>query len=76
MTTDTTSMTPSDKMERYRNKLRAAGLRPVQIWVADTRAPGFAEECRRQSRLVSENFGEQEVMEFLEEAQDLSEWND
>jgi hypothetical protein len=26
----------------------------VQIWVPDTRLPGFAEECRRQSRLVTE----------------------
>jgi hypothetical protein len=28
--------------------MRAADLRPVQMWVADTRAPGFAEDCRRQ----------------------------
>ncbi|MCP5407695.1 MAG: antitoxin MazE family protein [Chromatiaceae bacterium] len=69
-------MTPSEKMQRYRNKLRAAGLRPVQVWVADTRAPGFAEECRRQSRLVSEHASEQDIMEFLENAQDVSEWND
>jgi hypothetical protein len=34
--------------------MRAAGLRPVQIWVPDTRRPGFAGECRRQSRLVAE----------------------
>ena len=32
---------------------RDAGLRPVQIRVSDTRRPGFAEECRRQSRLVA-----------------------
>jgi len=25
----------------------------VQIWVPDTRAPGFAEECRRQCRLLA-----------------------
>jgi hypothetical protein len=25
----------------------------VQIWVPDTRRPGFTEECRRQSRLVA-----------------------
>ena len=31
-----------------------AGLRPVQIWVPDTRRPDFAEECRRQSLLVDE----------------------
>jgi hypothetical protein len=29
------------------------GLRPIEIWVPDTRAPGFAEEARRQSLAVS-----------------------
>ncbi len=28
------------------------GLRPVQIWVPDTTAPGFAAEARRQSVIV------------------------
>ncbi len=41
-----------ERVERRRAKLRAAGLRPIQIWVPDTRAPGFAEECRRQSGLI------------------------
>jgi hypothetical protein len=26
----------------------------VQIWVPDTRATGFAEECRRQCRILAE----------------------
>ena len=43
----------SESVKRRRDKLRAMGLRPVQIWVPDTRAPGFAEECERQSRLVA-----------------------
>lgn len=41
------------RVRRHREALRAAGLRPVQIWVPDTRASGFAEECRRQARLVA-----------------------
>ena len=45
----------AERVERRRSKLRAAGLRPVQIWVPDTSAPGFAEECRRQSRLIRES---------------------
>ncbi len=40
------------RVQRRRQKLRAAGLRPVQLWVPDTSAPGFAEECRRQARLI------------------------
>jgi hypothetical protein len=41
------------RVRKRRDALRNAGLRPVQIWVPDTRRPGFAEECRRQSRLVA-----------------------
>jgi len=42
-------------VQRRRAKLRAAGLRPVQIWVPDTRIVGFAEECARQARLIRES---------------------
>ncbi|RYF50354.1 MAG: DUF3018 family protein [Cytophagaceae bacterium] len=41
------------RVQKRRDALRAAGLRPIQIWVPDTRHPGFAEECRRQSRVVA-----------------------
>jgi hypothetical protein len=43
----------NQRVQKRRETLRAAGLRPIQIWVPDTRRPGFAEECRRQSRLVA-----------------------
>jgi len=43
----------SERVRKRRAALRAAGLRPLQIWVPDTRHPGFAEECRRQSLLVA-----------------------
>ena len=42
----------AERVARRRAKLRAAGLRPVQLWLPDTRSPQFAEECRRQSRLI------------------------
>lgn len=41
------------RVNKHRAALRAAGLRPVQIWVPDTRRPNFAEECRRQSALAT-----------------------
>ena len=44
--------TGAERVRRRRDKLRAAGLRPVQIWVPDTRAAGFAEECARQARVI------------------------
>lgn len=45
---------PLNELEQKRREaMRAAGLRPVQIWVPDSRRAGFAEECKRQSRLVA-----------------------
>lgn len=41
------------RVQKHRDALRMAGLRPVQIWVPDTRRPDFAQECRRQSRLAA-----------------------
>ncbi|RYE34018.1 MAG: DUF3018 family protein [Hyphomicrobiales bacterium] len=41
------------RVQKRREALRAAGLRPVQIWLPDVRRPGFNEECRRQARLVA-----------------------
>jgi hypothetical protein len=41
-----------ESVRRRRTKLGAAGLRPVQFRVADTRAPGFAEEAKRQGELI------------------------
>ncbi len=36
------------KMREYRERLHGQGLRPVQIWVPDSRLPGFARELRKQ----------------------------
>ena len=42
-----------DKVRAHRARLRAQGLRPIQIWVPDTRAPQFAAEARRQCKLIA-----------------------
>lgn len=34
--------------------MRALGLKPVQIWVPDTKKIGFSEECLKQSRLIAQ----------------------
>lgn len=43
----------SERVQKRREALRAAGLRPVQLWLPDTRRKDFAAECRRQSRLTA-----------------------
>ena len=41
------------RVQKHREALRQAGLRPVQIWVPDTRPTEFAQECERQVNLVA-----------------------
>jgi hypothetical protein len=41
------------RVRKSRAALRAAGLRPLQIWVPDTRHPNFVREARRQSLLLA-----------------------
>jgi hypothetical protein len=64
----------TERVKHYRDKLRERGLRPVQIWVPDTRRPGFAIECRRQSELLKSDAHEKEVLDFLEQAADREGW--
>lgn len=47
------STTTRARVRAYRARLRSQGLRPIQIWVPDVNAPGFAEEAHRQSRAVA-----------------------
>ena len=57
------------RVQKHRDALRMAGLRPVQIWVPDTRNPGFAEECRRQSRLAAQaDMADTDMLRFMDEA--------
>jgi hypothetical protein len=62
-------------VQRYRKKMRRAGLRLVQLWIPDTRARGFAKECRRQSRTASKRQGaEKQVLTWLDETRDTQGW--
>jgi len=66
--------TISARVQKHRAALREAGLRPVQIWVPDTRRAGFAEECRRQSLLLQGDAHERETTDWLEAAADREGW--
>ncbi len=46
--------------------MRSLGLKPVVIWVPDVDAPGFDEEARRQSRLVSEADADDDDLAFID----------
>lgn len=57
------------RVQKRRDALRMAGLRPIQIWVPDTRRPDFSEECRRQSRLVGQaDQSNAAMLQFMDDA--------
>ena len=61
------------KVREHRQRLRDQGMRPIQIWVPDVHAPGFAAEARRQSLLVAQGPEEAEIQAFIDS---VYEWPD
>jgi hypothetical protein len=61
------------KVREHRQRLRAQGMRPIQIWVPDVHAPDFAAEARRQSLLVAQSPEEAEIQAFIDS---VYEWPD
>jgi hypothetical protein len=57
----------------HRRRLCAAGSSPVQMWIPDTRHPGFAKECRRQTLSLRDDPAEQAALHFMGE---ISDWTD
>ena len=55
-----------DKVRSHRARLRAKGLRLIQIWVPDTRSPEFAAEAHRQSLVVANSPHAKEDQAFVD----------
>jgi hypothetical protein len=57
------------RVQKHRDSLRASGLRPIQIWVPDTRRPNFAKECRLQCLLaVQEDLKDLDTQSLMDDA--------
>lgn len=55
-----------ERVRLHRQKLRKQGLRPVQIWVPDVRAPEFAAEAHRQSAAIAASETEADDQAFVD----------
>lgn len=60
------SKTTRDKVRAHRERLRAQGLRPIQIWVPDVRARAFRDQARRQSRAVAASSHARDDQSFVD----------
>ena len=71
----TKAATARKTVQRYRERMRGSGLRLVQVWLPDTRAPGFVEECRRQSLAAKKIIrSERDAMTWVEALGDTEGW--
>jgi hypothetical protein len=59
-----------EKVRAHRERLRAQGLRPIQIWVTDVRAPGFRAAAHRQSLAVAAGAHAQDDQAFIDAVSD------
>ena len=57
-----------DRVREHRQRLRAQGLRPIQIWVPDVRAPQFAAQAHQQSLAVATSSTADEDQAFIDAA--------
>jgi hypothetical protein len=66
------STSSREKVRAQRDRLRAQGLRPVQIWVPDIRTRAFIAAARKQSRAVAASSREAEDQDFIDAASKTS----
>lgn len=53
MATPASEPASNHRVRNYRKRMREQGMRPIQLWVPDVRAPEFAAEAHRQSAAVA-----------------------
>jgi len=64
----------TQKMRQYRERLKASGLRPIQLWVPDVRSQKIINEVRKQSVRVSSDSKEPGIMKFVDSVMDHEGW--
>jgi len=64
------------KVKAHRERLRAQGLRPIQIWVPDVRSPHFAAEAHRQSLVIANSPDDAKDLAFIDSLYEPAEWDE
>ena len=53
------------RVQKHRDKMKAAGLKPVTIWVPDVDAPGYAERIAEAIAIINASADEKIILEEL-----------
>lgn len=62
------------RVQKHRDRMRAAGLKQVTIWVPDVNAPGYREKLARDIAKINTDEESTRVMEDMLELADFSDW--
>ncbi len=62
------------RVRKHREQLRAAGLRPVQLWLPDTSSESFRRKCERESLSLANDPLETETLAWIAEVADTDGW--
>jgi hypothetical protein len=62
------------RVQKHRDKMKAAGLKPVTIWVPDINAPVFKERIAREIEIINADADSHRVMEEMLALADFSDW--
>ena len=55
----------AERVRKHREKMKAAGLKPVTIWVPDVNAPGVREQIARSIKIINASAEEAAFLEQL-----------
>ena len=72
--TDRSRSSGAARVRKHREKMKAAGLKPVTIWVPDVNAPGYLEDIRRQCRILNGDPEEERILSEIERISDHDGW--
>jgi hypothetical protein len=62
------------RVRKHREKMKAAGLKPVTIWVPDVNSPEFKARVAREIELINADPESERVMEEMLALSDFSDW--
>jgi hypothetical protein len=64
----------TERVRKHREQLRADGLKPVQLWIPDTRSESFRKKCERESLSLAADPHEDETLVRIAEVADTDCW--
>jgi hypothetical protein len=58
-------VTSTKRVRKYRDKMKAAGLKPVTIWLPDMDAPGVKEQIATSIAIINASESEKAILKEL-----------